>query len=120
MRSSPTSASMTTPAACGTRLSSSRSTIRVRVHNSAGMSTRGEHLVHADRAFATGGGRLTRLVSPAFSKVLDEIAGRIERGGLEVTLPSGSKRRIGFTAPGPSAVVHLSSWMALVRLALGG
>ncbi len=84
------------------------------------MSTRGEHLVHADRSFATGGGRLARLVSPAFSKVLDQIARRIERGGLEVTLPSGSKRRIGFTAPGPDAAVQISSWMALVRLALGG
>ncbi|HUP66760.1 MAG TPA: cyclopropane-fatty-acyl-phospholipid synthase family protein [Sphingomicrobium sp.] len=84
------------------------------------MSTRGEHLVHADRRFATGGGRLTRLVSPAFSKVLDQIARRIQRGGLEVTLPDGSQRRIGFTAPGPNAVVRLSSWMALVRLALSG
>ena len=83
------------------------------------MSTRGEHLVLGDRAFATGGGRLTRLVSPAFSKVLDQIARRIERGGLEVTLPGGSKRRIGFNAPGPDAAVQLSSWMALVRLALG-
>src|SRR3954454_10520345 len=113
-----TSASMTTPAACGTPPSSSRSTIRARVHNSAGMSTRGEHLVHADRAFATGGGRLTRLVSPAFSNVLDEIARRIERGVLEVTLPGGSVRRIGSGARGPNAEVHLSSWMALVRLAL--
>jgi len=84
------------------------------------MSTRGEHLVRAARAFATGGGRLTRLVSPAFSKVLDQIARRIERGGLEVTLPAGSKRRIGFSAPGPDAAVRLTSWMALVRLALGG
>jgi cyclopropane-fatty-acyl-phospholipid synthase len=84
------------------------------------MSTRGEHLVLGGRTFATGGGRLTRIISPAFSKVLDEIARGIERGGLEVTLPSGSKRRIGFRAPGPDAAVRLSSWMALVRLALGG
>ena len=84
------------------------------------MSTRGEHLVFGGRAFATGGGKLARLVSPAFSKVLDQIARRIERGGLEVTLPGGSKRRIGFNAPGPDAAVHLLSWMALVRLALGG
>src|SRR3954454_14410831 len=115
-----TSASMTTPAACGTPPSSSRSTIRARVHNSPGMSTRGEHLVHADRAFATGGGRLTRLFSPAFSKVLDEIARRLERGGLEAMLPSGGQRRIGFTAPAPTAVVRLHSWMSLVRLALSG
>jgi cyclopropane-fatty-acyl-phospholipid synthase len=84
------------------------------------MSSRGDHLVHAARVFATGGGRLTRLVSPAFSKVLDEIARRIERGGLEAVLPGGGVRRIGFTAPGPNAVVRLSSWMALVRLALSG
>ena len=84
------------------------------------MSTRGEHLVRADRGFATGGGRLTRLVSPAFAKVLDQIARRLKHGGLEVTLPGGSKRRIGFAAPGPSAAVKLSSWMALVRLAIGG
>ncbi len=37
-----------------------------------------------------------------------------------MTLPAGSKRRIGFNAPGPDAAVHLTSWMALVRLALGG
>jgi cyclopropane-fatty-acyl-phospholipid synthase len=38
------------------------------------MSTRGEHLVRADRGFATGGGVLARAVAPAFLKVLDEIA----------------------------------------------
>jgi cyclopropane-fatty-acyl-phospholipid synthase len=84
------------------------------------MSTRGEHLVHADRAFATGGGRLTKLFSPAFSNVLDEIGRRLERGGLEATLPGGGQRRIGFTAPGPKAVVRLHGWMSLVRLALSG
>ena len=31
-----------------------------RIHNSAVMSTRGEHLVRADRGFATGGGTLAR------------------------------------------------------------
>jgi cyclopropane-fatty-acyl-phospholipid synthase len=84
------------------------------------MTTRGEHLVHADRTFATGGGRLTRRFSPAFSKVLDAIARRLERGGLEATLPSGGQRRIGFAAAGPYAVVRLHSWMSLVRLALSG
>jgi cyclopropane-fatty-acyl-phospholipid synthase len=84
------------------------------------MTTRGEHLVHADRTFATGGGTLTRRFSPAFSKVLDAIARRLERGGLEATLPSGGQRRIGFAAAGPYAVVRLHSWMSLVRLALSG
>ena len=84
------------------------------------MSTRGEHLVRADRRFATGGGRLARLVSPAFSRVLDELEGRFDSGGLEAILPDGSERRIGFRAPGAEAVVHIHRWMALVRLALSG
>jgi cyclopropane-fatty-acyl-phospholipid synthase len=84
------------------------------------MSTRGEHLVRADRRFATGGGRLARLISPAFSSVLDELEGRFDSGGLRVFLPGGSERRIGFRAPGADALVHIQSWMALVRLALSG
>ena len=84
------------------------------------MSTRGEHLVRADRGFATGGGRLTRLVSPAFDRILDAIDSRIERGGLETTLPNGSVRRIGFRALGADAAVEIRSWMALARLATSG
>ncbi len=84
------------------------------------MSTRGEHLVRADRRFATGGGTFARLAAPAISKVLDEIDKRLVSGGIEVTLPDGSKRRLGFRAPGPNAVVRLSSWLALIRLATSG
>jgi len=36
------------------------------------MNARGEHLVHADRRFATGGGVVARLLAPAFGRVLDE------------------------------------------------
>src|SRR5438067_5769919 len=85
------------------------------------MSTRGEHLVRADRGFATGGGLLARLISPAFDRVLEEIDPRIECGGLQALLPSGGgERRLGFRRPGPNAVVEFSSWMALVRLATSG
>ncbi|HEX5259056.1 MAG TPA: cyclopropane-fatty-acyl-phospholipid synthase family protein [Sphingomicrobium sp.] len=84
------------------------------------MSTRGEHLVHADRRFATGGGFLARLAAPAIDRVLDDIDRRLRRGGLEATLPNGTKRRLGSNAKGPRAVVHLASWMALVRLATSG
>ena len=84
------------------------------------MSTRGEHLVRADRGFATGGGLVARLTSPAFSKVLDEIDRKLACGGIEATLPGGEKRRLGFHATGPKAVVRLSSWLALVRLATSG
>ena len=84
------------------------------------MSTRGEHLVRADRGFATGGGILARLTAPAISKMLDEIDRRLPRGGFEVTLPEGRKRRLGFHGAGPKAVVRLSSWLAVVRLATSG
>ena len=84
------------------------------------MSTRGEHLVHADRGFATGGGLVAKLTAPAFSKVLDEIDRRLAVGGIETVLPGGEDRRLGFRAKGPTAVVRLSSWLALVRLATSG
>jgi cyclopropane-fatty-acyl-phospholipid synthase len=84
------------------------------------MSTRGEHLVRADRGFATGGGLVARLTAPAFAKVLDQIDRRLGIGGIEVTLPDGSRRRLGFRARGPKAAVRLSSWLSLVRLATSG
>ena len=84
------------------------------------MSTRGEHLVRADRRFATGGGLIARLSAPAITRVLDQIDRRLECGGLETTLPDGSKRRLGFRAKGAHAIVDISSWMALVRLATSG
>jgi cyclopropane-fatty-acyl-phospholipid synthase len=84
------------------------------------MTTRGEHLVRADRRFATGGGRFARLISPAFDRVLEEIDRKFDSGGIEARLPDGSQRRIGFRAPGAHAIVHFRSWMALVRLASSG
>jgi len=84
------------------------------------MSTRGDHLVHADRGFSTGGSALARLVAPAFAKVLDQIDRNLATGGLDATLPDGEKRRLGFRAKGAHATVHLASWMALVRLATSG
>jgi cyclopropane-fatty-acyl-phospholipid synthase len=84
------------------------------------MATRGEHLVRADRTFATGGGLIGRLVAPAFARVLDQLDARLLEGGIHATLPSGEGRRIGFHAPGPEPIVELRSWMALVRLATSG
>ncbi|MBV9527443.1 cyclopropane-fatty-acyl-phospholipid synthase family protein [Sphingomonas sp.] len=84
------------------------------------MASRGQHLVHGDRGFATGGGLVARLLAPAFASVLDRIDRRLVQGGIEATLPDGTARRIGFRAPGPMAVVRLNSWMSLVRLATSG
>ena len=84
------------------------------------MASRGEHLVRADRGFVTGGGWLGRLSAPLFARVVDQLDARLERGGIEGTLPDGTQRRVGFHAPGPVAVVRLHSWMALVRMATSG
>jgi cyclopropane-fatty-acyl-phospholipid synthase len=84
------------------------------------MAARGDHLVRADKRFTTGGGLPARMVAPGFAKVVDAIDHRLEQGGIEVTLPGGAKRCLGFRAPGPKAVVTIRSWMALLRLATSG
>ena len=84
------------------------------------MASRGSHLVRADRHFATGAGLVGRLVAPLFARVVDQLDRRLLTGGIDATLPNGSHRRVGFHAPGASAVVHIHHWMALVRLATSG
>jgi cyclopropane-fatty-acyl-phospholipid synthase len=84
------------------------------------MATRGEHLVRADRRFATGAGLLGRIAAPGFRRVLDHLHQRLECGGIDASLPDGSKRRIGFHRPGPIAIVTIHSWLALVRLVTSG
>ena len=84
------------------------------------MSTRGEHLVRADRRFATGGGMLARLTAPAIGRVLDQIDARLENGGIHLRLPDGTERDVGFRASGPEATVDIRRWMALIRLATSG
>ena len=84
------------------------------------MASRGSHLVRADRHFATGAGLLGRLAAPLFARVVDQLDRRLLNGGIDATLPNGSRRRVGFHAPGAEAVVHIHSWMAVVRLATSG
>ncbi len=84
------------------------------------MASRGRHLLRADRRFSTGGGLLGRLTAPAFARVLVEIDRRLDRGGIAITLPDGSLRRLGFRAEGPAASFHLHHWLAMVRLATSG
>src|SRR5688500_11543328 len=81
---------------------------------------RGGHLVRADRRFATGDGLVARLTAPAFAAVLDRIDRRLARGGIEVQVPGGATRCLGFREPGPRAEVHIRSWRALARLATSG
>ena len=84
------------------------------------MSTRGEHLVHADRRFSTGGGMIAQLMAPDLSIARSEFARGLALGGIEFIEPCGTRHRLGFRAKGPEAIVHLSSWLALVRLATSG
>lgn len=84
------------------------------------MSSRGAHLVHGDRGFTTGGGLIARIVAPGLKAVVDHIDAKLEQGGIDVTLPDGSRRRLGFRAAGPAAQLELKSWLALVRLAVSG
>mgnify|MGYP002780494192 CR=1 FL=1 len=84
------------------------------------MATRGSHLLTADRSFVTGAGVLGRLAAPAFARVLDQLHERLREGGIHATLPDGTRRAIGFHAPGPEPIVELHSWLALVRLATSG
>ena len=84
------------------------------------MASRGSHLVQADRHFATGAGLVGHLVAPMFARVVDQLDRRLLTGGIDATLPDGSRRRVGFHAPGAEAVVDIHHWMALVRLATSG
>ena len=84
------------------------------------MASRGQHLVRSGLRFASGSSLLGRLIGPAFAKLLDQLHDRIRQGGIEATLPDGSQRRIGFHRHGPKAIVHLHSWLSLVRLATSG
>ena len=85
------------------------------------MSTRGEHLVRADRRFSTGGGLLARLTAPAIERVLDQIDRRLACGGIETTLPDGDQAPPRLPRAGARGRRSASSsWMALVRLATSG
>jgi cyclopropane-fatty-acyl-phospholipid synthase len=81
---------------------------------------RGRHLVAADRGFATGGGVLARRFGGRFNRVVDRIDAGLVHGGIDATLPDGSRRVLGNRAPGPMPAVHLHSWRAIVRLVTSG
>jgi cyclopropane-fatty-acyl-phospholipid synthase len=84
------------------------------------MASRGEHLVRADRRFATGGGKMLGMFAPAFKRILDRVDAGLVEGGIEAVLPDGSRRKLGFRADGPIANVYLNTWRALGRLATSG
>ena len=84
------------------------------------MSTRGDHLLRGGLLFVNGSGFIGRIFARSFSKVIDGLDERLEVGGIDATLPDGSRRKVGFKASGPVAIVRLHSWYALVRLFTSG
>ena len=84
------------------------------------MASRGSHLINGGRGFATGAGLVGRLVAPLFARLVDQLDQRLAAGGMEGDFPDGSRRRVGFHAPGAVAKVDIRSWRALVRLATSG
>jgi len=81
---------------------------------------RGRHLIAADRRFATGGGLVARLTTGGVHKILDGIDRGLDAGTVEVTLPDGSGRLLGGRGEGPSTLVRIHSWRALVRFITSG
>ena len=59
-------------------------------------------------------------LAPAFRRVLDKVDAGLLSGGIDATLPDGSRRCLGFRTEGPVAVVRLNSWRAMLRLATSG
>ena len=84
------------------------------------MASRGAHLVRSGSLFVNGSGIVGRLFARGMERLLDQLDEKLEAGGIEASLPDGSRRRIGFHNDGPAAVVQLNSWYALVRLATSG
>jgi cyclopropane-fatty-acyl-phospholipid synthase len=68
-------------------------------------------------------GRVDRLLAPfagLFHRLLDRIDLGLEAGAIEASLPDGTDRVLGGRAEGPVAIVEITSWRALIRLAMGG
>jgi cyclopropane-fatty-acyl-phospholipid synthase len=83
-------------------------------------STRGQHLLEADRGFSTGSGWLARLFAPGFHTLLSRMDRGLKDGKLIAHLPGGKTRILGGRNPGPQAEITLRTWRPLVRLISSG
>jgi cyclopropane-fatty-acyl-phospholipid synthase len=77
---------------------------------------RGRHLTRKAMFFAGNGGLFAR----GLHAVLDRIDRGLENGTIEGTQPDGSTRILGGRGDGPTAIVNLRDWRALLRLMRGG
>ena len=72
------------------------------------------------RSIVPGTDRLLVPFAGLFHRLLDRIDRGLEAGAIETTLPDGTARILGGRAEGPVAIVEITSWRALIRLATGG
>ena len=67
-----------------------------------------------------GGRASARLLAPIFHRLLDRIDAGLAAGGIEASLPDGTRRLLGGRAAGPVPIVTVHRWRALTRLATAG
>ena len=72
------------------------------------------------RSIVPGTDRILAPFAGLFHRLLDRIDRGLEAGGVEASLPDGTRRLLGGRAEGPVAIVEITSWRALIRLAMGG
>lgn len=80
----------------------------------------GEPAARPQAARQDSGAGVLGLAAPLFQRVLDRIDVGLVEGSIEVSLPGGKQRLLGGRGPGPAAVVDITNWRALIRLATGG
>ncbi|MEG3164154.1 cyclopropane-fatty-acyl-phospholipid synthase family protein [Sphingomonas sp. PB2P19] len=78
--------------------------------------------MNAGHAITTSpkGSRVARAVAPIFHALLDRIDAGLDVGGIDASLPDGTRRLLGGRADGPMPIVAVHRWRALVRLATAG
>ena len=81
---------------------------------------RARRLLRGHGRFASGGGWLARLRAPGMHAILDRIDAGLDHGVIEVRLPDGRTRVLGARGEGPTALVTLHDWSALLRLVTAG
>lgn len=82
--------------------------------------TRGSTLLAGGERIGFGPQWLARAFSGGGRRLLERVDAALESGRIDLTLPDGSRRRLGGHAPGFSAEMTIHSWRALLRMASGG
>lgn len=82
--------------------------------------TRGSALLAGGARIGFGPQWLARAFSGGAHRLMERVDAALESGRIDLTLPDGTRRRLGGRAPGFSAEMAIHSWRALLRMAGGG